>query len=441
MEFFGKFFKHVSYYAAVAFVLLAGTMFISCDLPSDDNAQKPSIIEQPVGGFWNVFLEDSTFKLTVSANITDGGELTYQWYSNTSNSTSGSIAIGEKSEEPELVLNMEDYEENGSYYFYVIVTNTNNSVSGTKTATTTSDVAVVAVAGYPDKAYTTSAMPENLKGTWISEYGEIFIINDNTFTSKYGYDVTYAGTFVTNGHRSNNDGDGYITIRYTENSGFVDSENKFYVIHYKELSKNEVTLAGGSLNADPDFTYGVGPGGKTSQEEAEAVMTVSAGYFEWYSILSREDETSFQFPAEWIGEWFPDNKMDLFLFTAPNVLANYFSNWGSDDPDYIDGEDEEWVYFYEIEILDMAQDGDEMVLYGKFGKLGEFFTTSGSGEYSALYINKVSEGEMEILLIAENFSTPMYETLAAAKAALPFNSNFRSKYIDESVALSYTKNE
>ncbi|MCL2211873.1 MAG: hypothetical protein FWB95_08130 [Treponema sp.] len=137
----------------------------------------------------------------------------------------------------------------------------------------------------PGEGYVVSAMPEILKGTWKSDYDEIFIINNDTFTSKYGDFVTYTGTVA--GHRSNNDGAGYITIKYTENSGFVDSVNKFYVIHYKDLSDSAVTLAGGSLSSDPDFEYGVGPGGKTTQAEAEAVMTVSAGYFEWYSFLSK----------------------------------------------------------------------------------------------------------------------------------------------------------
>jgi len=143
--------------------------------------------------------------------------------------------------------------------------------------------------GDSGEGYTISAIPEILKGTWKSEYDEIFIISSDSFTSKYGEFVTYAGTIAANGHRSNNSGSGYITIKYTENSGFVDSENKFYVIHYKDLSISEVTLAGASLSTDPDFEYGVGPGGKTTQAEAEAVMTVSAGYFEWYSTLSKEN--------------------------------------------------------------------------------------------------------------------------------------------------------
>jgi len=563
MNLFKRFVKHKSCFTVSALILLLGAMFISCTEPegiifNNNNAQQPSISAQPAGGFWNVYPEDNdTFDLTVTADVSDGGDLKYQWYSNTSNSANGSVAITSGGTNKTLSLSKDEFKENGPRYFYVIVTNTNNDVSGIKTASVTSDVAEVTVVGNPDDDYTTSVMPEELKGTWTYDWGggyiEKYIVDEITFTSEY----TYAGTIA--GHRSNSSGEGYITIKFTENFGYIDSENKFYVIHYKDLSISEVTLAGAWLGADPDFEYGVGPGGKATQAEAEATMTVSSGYFGMYSILNKEGYTNaahphisaqpssgswnansantfnltvsanisdegtlsyqwysntsasnsggkviaaggtgasltlnkvnysengtyyfyvvvtntndevngnktasvtsnvatvtvsgnsavaqdFKFPAEWIGEWFPDNYMDLFLFTAPNILANYFLDWGmGNNPDYVDTLIEsDWVYFYEIEVLDMAQDGDEIVLCGKFSKLGEYFTASGSGEYSAIYINKMKENEMEILLISkDDWSTPMYETLEAAKAALPLDASFRNKYINESVVLSYTKN-
>jgi len=287
-------------FCLLALVLVFGAMFISCTdpgkiIPNTDNAEQPIITAQPAGGFWNVFPEaNNTFDLTVTANVTDDGNLTYQWYSNTSKSATGGTAITTNGTSKTLSLSKNNYTANGYRYFYVVVTNTNNETEGVKTASVTSAVAEVAVVGNPDTAYTTSAMPENLKGTWTYDWGggfiEKYIVNETTFISEY----TYTGTIV--GHRSNNDGDGYITIKFTENSGFVNSENMFYVIHYKDLSISEVTLAGASFSADPDFEYGVGPGGKTTQAEAEAVMTVSAGYFDWYSILDKEGYTNADHP-------------------------------------------------------------------------------------------------------------------------------------------------
>jgi len=294
------------------FVLVSGILFffifsffiIGCQSEPDDtvNAQQPSISVQPVDVFWNVHNNTNPINLSVTSNVTDGGKLTYQWYSNTSKSTSGSQPVAGGTDET-LSLNKSNYTTNGSRNFYVVVTNTNNDVDGNKTASITSAAAEVVVVGYPDAAYTTSAIPENLKGTWTYDWGggyiEKYIIDETTFTSEY----TYAGTII--GHRSNNDGDGYITIKFTENYGYVDSENMFYVIHYKDLSISEVTLAGAWLGADPDFEYGVGPGGKATQAEAETVMTVSAGYFGMYSSLSRDgdDIPSVIIPENLKGTW------------------------------------------------------------------------------------------------------------------------------------------
>ncbi|MBV6716289.1 S-layer homology domain-containing protein [Paenibacillus chitinolyticus] len=79
--------------------------------------------------------------MSVAASVSDGGTLTYQWYSNATNSTSGGTAIvGATSASyaaPTTPV--------GTTYYYVIVTNTNNSVSSTKTATATSSIAAVTV--------------------------------------------------------------------------------------------------------------------------------------------------------------------------------------------------------------------------------------------------------------------------------------------------------
>jgi len=291
-----RFEKHAFCFSLLALVMLAGAMFISCDFDSGNaieiNAKQPSISVQPVGSFWNVFPEENnTFNLSVTANITDAGNLTYQWFSNTSNSATGGVAIGTGNP---LSLNKNNYKTNGSKYFYVIIKNTNNNANGDKTATTTSTVAEVTVAGNPDTAYTTSAMPENLKGTWIYEgdYPETYIIDETTFDSGY-----YKGTIA--GHRSNNNGDGYITIEYTEANNPA-SIGQFYVIHYKGLTTSKISLSGAYLGADPDFDWTEGTSGKATQAEAEAVMTVSAGYFGMYSEcnLYVPDEEIFANTAE-----------------------------------------------------------------------------------------------------------------------------------------------
>jgi len=79
--------------------------------------------------------------LQVTANSSDGGVLSYQWYYHTINRNYGGTFIsGATSAYYNPPTNTE-----GTMYYYVVVTNTNNSVNGTTTASVTSDVAAVTV--------------------------------------------------------------------------------------------------------------------------------------------------------------------------------------------------------------------------------------------------------------------------------------------------------
>lgn len=80
--------------------------------------------------------------LFVSASVTDGGSLTYQWYvSDTPDGEfepiEGAVSAGYRP----------SAETEGSLYYTVVITNTNTSVSGTKTASVTSEVIAVTVGG------------------------------------------------------------------------------------------------------------------------------------------------------------------------------------------------------------------------------------------------------------------------------------------------------
>jgi hypothetical protein len=146
-----SFFVKKAVFAVAILALGAGLAFVSCDQPTGNtggsapaNAKEPVISGQPQGGNWNVGT-NNTFSLTVTASVTDKGTLSYQWYSNTGNSTTGGSALGTNS--ASLTLNKTDYAENGTRYFYVVVTNTNNGATKNKTASVTSTVATVTVTG------------------------------------------------------------------------------------------------------------------------------------------------------------------------------------------------------------------------------------------------------------------------------------------------------
>ena len=102
------------------------------------HAETPTITTPPVGANYNV--GEIAEALSVTASVTDGGTLSYQWYRNTSASTSGAATVGSNSSSYTPSTSTV-----GDLYYYVVVTNTNNSVSGSKTATVMSGIVMVTV--------------------------------------------------------------------------------------------------------------------------------------------------------------------------------------------------------------------------------------------------------------------------------------------------------
>lgn len=102
------------------------------------NTATPSITSQPIGATVNV---GATINLSIAATKSDAGTLTYQWYSNTTNSNSGGTLISGATGTSYSALTRTA----GTKYYYCVVTNTNNSVNGNTIATVTSNVATVRV--------------------------------------------------------------------------------------------------------------------------------------------------------------------------------------------------------------------------------------------------------------------------------------------------------
>ncbi len=103
-------------------------------LPSVEHAAAPAITKQPVGASYTV--GRTAEALSVEAEVSDGGVLSYQWYQNTVNSTEKAAAITGA----DKASYVPDTSSEGTVYYYCAVTNTNTSVSGTKTAVTNSKV-------------------------------------------------------------------------------------------------------------------------------------------------------------------------------------------------------------------------------------------------------------------------------------------------------------
>lgn len=105
-------------------------------LIENDRAQRPEITAQPSNAS---FEKDQTDVSPLSITATGTGSLSYQWYSNTENSSAGGTlvtgATGAEFTPPVNAL--------GKVYYYAVVTNTDTNVGGQQTASVTSETARV----------------------------------------------------------------------------------------------------------------------------------------------------------------------------------------------------------------------------------------------------------------------------------------------------------
>ncbi|MDR1666888.1 MAG: T9SS type A sorting domain-containing protein, partial [Bacteroidales bacterium] len=127
------------------------------------SAQTPAITAHPQPATYAAGATATA--LTVTASVSDGGTLSYQWYRNTTDSNTDGTPITGATD----VAYTPPTATAGTTYYYVVVTNTNNSVSGTQTATAASNTAAVTV----NTSGTSTGVGETLKAD-ISAYPNPF---------------------------------------------------------------------------------------------------------------------------------------------------------------------------------------------------------------------------------------------------------------------------
>ena len=103
------------------------------------DAKAPKITGNPKGASY--FTDAAAKALQVKAESLDGGKLSYQWYSNTKNSTKDGTAVKDATESTYTPST----KKNGTVYYYCVVTNTNKELNGNQTATAVSDTAKIVV--------------------------------------------------------------------------------------------------------------------------------------------------------------------------------------------------------------------------------------------------------------------------------------------------------
>jgi hypothetical protein len=107
------------------------------------NAEAPVITSQPADITVNV---NDSANLSVAA-VVGKGALSYEWFSNTTNSTTNGTSLGISTSSFAPPTNAA-----GTTYYYCVVTNTDNTATGNKTASTVSNIAKVTVSETTDTA-------------------------------------------------------------------------------------------------------------------------------------------------------------------------------------------------------------------------------------------------------------------------------------------------
>lgn len=144
------------------------------------NAAIPVITAQPQEAS---YIKDATAELlTVTATVADAGTLTYEWFKNTTDSTTDGTLVGiDASYAPET-------DNVGVTYYYVVITNTNNEATGEKIAKVTSSTARIEITEDPDLVALNTAKT-NVE---VATYGSIAHKDYADETAVSGYVQTIA---------------------------------------------------------------------------------------------------------------------------------------------------------------------------------------------------------------------------------------------------------
>jgi len=209
------------------------------------NAATPTIATQPVATN-NIHIGE-TVTVSVAASATDGGSLTYQWYSNTANNTNGTAISGATAASYTRQATWAALTE--TVYYYVVVTNTNNSAPGHKTATATSSVATVTVSpgagtsGDPFIVHDPASLKRVGKGSNAAWTGNWALTAGVYYKQVRDIDMTGVNDFSPIGTSSNRfwgnyDADGHTISNLTINNPSTDYQGLFGYIGASNVIMN-----------------------------------------------------------------------------------------------------------------------------------------------------------------------------------------------------------
>ncbi len=248
------------------------------EINTQDNAEQP-VFDIDLYVIYEYMLNDEAEPMAVSASVSDGGDLSYQWYVNTSLSNIGGTLIPG--------ANASAYTPPttsvGRVYYYVQVTNTNTGVNGVQTATSTSHLASIWVLGSTSdaqKPIITNNLPQkaiygiNTAGSPLSVMAYVldggtltYQWHRNTVASMDGMTPIDGATYETFAPPTIDEGTYYYCVKITNNNPYAVGEKTAQTtssITTVEVTRSDLyslTLAAGangSVQPDVNGQYAAG---------------------------------------------------------------------------------------------------------------------------------------------------------------------------------------
>ncbi len=178
---------------------VVGNVTLYAQWKAIDSAQIPIFKSSNVRGRVTVTQAASAYELSVTAEVNDGGTLSYQWYEHTDGTTAVAISSATNSSYTPSTTST------GVTYYYVVVTNTLTTQSGVKTSTNTSSEKTVIVLAEPAASYSVSTNSTlnniTLGNTSATQYQNYTtnIIADTGYNLPDRITVTMGGRTLING--------------------------------------------------------------------------------------------------------------------------------------------------------------------------------------------------------------------------------------------------
>ena len=295
-------------------VSIATSDFATITIITD--AAKPNILTNPS----NLTVDNGkSFELSVSANSSDGGTLSYQWYIAETDASVGSIISSATNSTLSTSYNLKDSSKEESVYYYVVVTNTNNNVNGQNSVSVTSQKAKITVKPLVDakppvivtspKAYT-GDKPDSFSLSVVATSQDGGVLSYQWYKS--GFLIPGATNSTYNFPKSEISGTGYYTVTVTNTNNSVNGNKTASVttdpvrVRFIEnaaiptISKNPISYNGTKTDKPLTVLASVSDNGTLEYQWYKAASSSDAG-----QIIQGATNSSYLIPYnEQVGSYY-----------------------------------------------------------------------------------------------------------------------------------------